>query len=173
MLYEYKIKNGDFSDSYRNHQIVKSIFKVGENDILIFRSNKDNIYVRTNAIPDNSSGRLMIKPVTKQHRIVTGAKMQFFINLSLYKRKDGKKIAFEGDLNDYVMQKMQDKGFNVVKIHQTQRGELLTKRKNVKLRFDYVSVHGVLEITNPDLFKNTLATGIGRDKMVGLGMLNI
>jgi CRISPR system Cascade subunit CasE len=86
-----------------------------------------------------------------------------------------KPISKEEDQFEWISSKAQKGGFNLIKCLITQKKIIKgkTKKQTHKLSFLSVQFEGVLEITDPKLFSETIINGIGSAKGFGFGFLTI
>lgn len=167
-MIDYHIVGADFSDPYKNHQIVKSIFQ-GDGKVLFSEIN-NKLVVRTNIEKSKSKFFIIENDIAKK------SIYQFNIKLSAHSRRLGKRIAFiddKFDIENYVLGKLSDKGFNILFKNKLSLSSLNFIKKNLKVKVDFIEVIGLLEVTDIKKFEEVLSNGVGRYKMLGLGMLTV
>jgi len=85
----------------------------------------------------------------------------------------GKRVAVKSDgLENWLSRRAQRAGFHVTQLAGIQPGYVYVN-KGEALRYRSAQYEGILEITDPDHFGDTLIRGIGPAKSFGFGLLSV
>jgi CRISPR system Cascade subunit CasE len=85
----------------------------------------------------------------------------------------GKRVAVKSDgFENWLSRRAQHAGFQVTQLADIQRGYVYVN-KGEPLRYRSAQYDGILEVTDPDRFGDTLIRGVGPAKAFGFGLLSI
>lgn len=90
-------------------------------------------------------------------------------------RWTGKRVGLmqEKDQLDWLQRKAAQGGFRIRSASASQQDETQAFKTDHRMKFLAVLFDGILEVTDPELFRNTLAAGIGSGKAFGFGLLSV
>ena len=85
----------------------------------------------------------------------------------------GKRVGVGSeDLENWLARRAHPGGFHVRRLASIQRGFIYVN-KGERLRYRSAQYEGILEVTEPDRFRDTLVRGIGSAKAFGFGLLSV
>jgi CRISPR system Cascade subunit CasE len=111
--------------------------------------------------------------------VAEGQHLAFRLRANPTVKRDGKRLGLlkEQEQAVWLERKARAGGFRVISCHIVPEGmvkdEKHTKQGTHPLSFYAVRYEGVLEVTDPDRFRETLAAGIGPAKGYGFGLLSV
>jgi len=127
--------------------------------------------------------QLLAKPNPTQKEfdlpVTAGQRLAFRLRANPTFRRDGKRLAWleEKDQRKWLSRKAETGGFRVLSILVVPEGMVKVEKHASEATHDIsvysVRFEGLLVVTNPDTFRETVATGIGPAKAFGFGLLSV
>lgn len=187
----------DLADPYEMHKTIASRLSRGR---YLWRLDNDNgravVLLQT---PDRPSWTHLLGkfpeyivelPVSRELKpdLVVNQKLIFRIlcNPTLhlprsFEEKDGKRKVMQGRYIGVYGQRQQEEwlrnksgklGFSVIKVMIQSREEKIRIRKRT-VQLAVASFDGILKVTNPETFVETIRNGIGKSRAMGFGLLSL
>ncbi len=184
------IKKLKITDTYSWHRTIYGMFDKNRDDnnsssgILWTLAKSNNplsqvVYILSDRpVSDGADEIIKYKTVCIPQKLFEFERYSFSVIVNPVKRSDGKVIPVKGRDNiiDWFIQLAQKNGFSVM-----QQGISLDKvfvdkfnDKHMKTMFiQKAFFSGILRVTDKELFKKAVTSGIGRSKTYGCGLLQI
>jgi CRISPR system Cascade subunit CasE len=179
------------SDSYSVHRVVYDLFDDVRSDTDKLNNQSSGILYRDNGMDENGKSILILsnrEPVNRSHgelftkkiddSLFDYSKYNFSIIINPITRIGSKvtPIRKESEICDWLVTKSADWGFSVdnnnISIDRITADQFTGKCGN-HITLCRASISGLLSVTEPDKFKHSFKTGIGRAKSFGCGLLQI
>lgn len=159
---------------YSIHEKVKLIFpEKFEDRRETFRVDDGVVSIYGHCLPQNTVHGTL---TTAKTWYPEGAELGFRMRANpLSKTPEGEKVAKDSfEASDWIHAKASKKGFEVLTMSVIMEGVIwVTKKDGKEYPNVTVSYEGRLRVTEPVLFESALLRGVGREKYLGYGMLEI
>jgi hypothetical protein len=159
-------------DDYKAHQTIKQWYE-GNQKILYQRSDYATTILSDN--PPHNIPRGITKEIDLSKFTQLNDQHIFSIRLNTAYKPSNRKNRIPipvPKINNWIKNKLNEAGINANFQYKIE-GNRNTTKQNTNFSMHSTIVTGILSITDPTKFQQTLTNGIGQGKCLGFGMLNI
>jgi CRISPR system Cascade subunit CasE len=163
-----------FKDLYSIHRIVYEMFPGSVRDFLYLDlghvDGKRKIFILSEREPFVKFGAVQTKNIPES--FLCHNKYSFKIKMNSVIEVAGKRIPPSDDFQ-WFLRNSNKWGFSTKKLIIENKEAVFIYKGKEKRTYNIVTFSGILEVINPDVFKNSFKKGISKAKAYGFGLLQI